>query len=48
MYALVRRLLSFKNPFTEIKAYLKTKKVAKFNLYKEPVINENYQSFNLL
>ncbi len=46
MYALVRRLLSFKNPFTEIKAYLKTKKVAKFNLYKEPVINENYQSFN--
>ncbi len=44
-YALLRRLLSFKNPVTEIIAYFKTSTIIKFPLHENPLQYESYQNY---
>ncbi|MCU0320980.1 MAG: glycosyltransferase family 2 protein [Chitinophagaceae bacterium] len=44
-YALVRRLVAFKNPVKEIRAFFATSNVLKFPLYQNPVDYSAYNSF---
>ena len=44
-YALLSRLISFKNPVKEISAYVKTSKVKRINIFKTPHVYQNYESF---
>ncbi len=44
-YVFCRRLLAFKNPFKEFKAYRATKHVAYLDLYSNPLEFEGYQKF---
>lgn len=43
---LVRRLIAFKNPFVELKAFRKASKVNKFPLYENHLLNEAYKTFD--
>lgn len=45
LYALLRRLFSFKNPLVEIAAYLKAKKTKRFNPYENPINQDSYKNF---
>ena len=45
-YILVLRILGFKNPFKEIKAWLKSKKAVKSNYLENPIKYTNWVSFN--
>ncbi len=44
-YALVLRLLAFKNPLKEVKSFLKTSNIRKVNLFKEPLTYDGYGTF---
>jgi len=44
-YALLSRLISLKNPFKEIHAYLRTNKIKRINIFKTPYEYERYESF---
>lgn len=46
VYALFRRLLSFHNPISEYKAFLKSSKIPKNNLYQNPMTFNDYNTFN--
>lgn len=44
-YALILRLLTFRNPFKEIKYYLRTKSVKRENIFQSPVLFNDYEDF---
>lgn len=44
-FALLRRLISFHNPFNEIKCFLKTSKVVRHNPYTNPITHGDYKNF---
>jgi hypothetical protein len=46
MYALVRRLISFNNPFAELKAFMAGSKTQRVNPYKEPIVRGDYKTFS--
>jgi glycosyltransferase involved in cell wall biosynthesis len=44
-FAFILRLLTFKNPFREIKAFYVTRKIKRINLYDSPVEYKNFEIF---
>lgn len=46
LYALLRRLISFKNPFVEIYSFIKTRRIKRENPYIKPIDYSSYNTYN--
>ena len=45
-FALMRRICAFKNPFKEVKAYYKTRKISRINTYTSPRAYSDFDTFH--
>ena len=44
-FALLLRLITFKNPFKEVRAYVATAKIKRINAYQHPLADDSYTAF---